>query len=254
MQVLGSEPGAGHIYNDNACTLVEPMLTRCTQYRYSGSVEIVVDVNEFHRNNEEQYCLSNGWEWYSGRGERKFSVPAVRGDDDLKVRPTECNRSRQRLDIWRESKKDAVWMIHVAHMHESWHTHMRVMLHVWTSDTTDTHESWVPEEMSGQRTQHHSSHASFVAAIFTQESGWISCLYGCRSLLTSAEMITDDTRHQRRKTRGKLIVKAEVGNTEFYSGFFSWVVYLCVVLFGHVYPWLRDNTSWGMMFRSRLLQ
>ena len=51
MQVLRSEPGAGHIYNDNACTLVEPMLTRRTQHCYSDSVEIVVDVNGFHRTN-----------------------------------------------------------------------------------------------------------------------------------------------------------------------------------------------------------
>ena len=58
MQVLGSEPGAGHIYYDNACTLVEPMLSRCTQYRYSRSVEIVESLGTHMRSNT--VCQTGG--------------------------------------------------------------------------------------------------------------------------------------------------------------------------------------------------
>ena len=37
MQVLRSEPGAGRIIYDNVCNLIQPILTRFTELRESGS-------------------------------------------------------------------------------------------------------------------------------------------------------------------------------------------------------------------------
>jgi len=48
MPVLTSTPGTGHIYYDNACTLVEPTLTRMS----INSIERI-----FRHTHEEQYSL-----------------------------------------------------------------------------------------------------------------------------------------------------------------------------------------------------
>jgi hypothetical protein len=73
MQVRRLEPGDGRIIYDNACNLIHYFI----ELREMGSFSRLLWMSIFRQTHEEQYRLFNGWEWYSGRGERGlFVVPA----------------------------------------------------------------------------------------------------------------------------------------------------------------------------------